>query len=633
MTFAPAFLDDLRARLSIVDAVGRRVRLTKRGREHLGLCPFHAEKTPSFTVSDDKGFFHCFGCGAHGDVIGFVMQTEGLAFPEAVERLAGEAGLEVPQSSPEARAAARRQMDLLGVVEAAAAWFEEQARGAAGAGARAYLAERGVDEATATAFRLGYAPSRRGLLRAALHARGVDDRQLAAAGLIKEPEGGGEPRDYFFDRVIFPITDRRGRVIAFGGRALGDSPAKYLNSPETPLFHKGRVLYNLAGARKAAHDSGAIIVAEGYMDVIALVQAGFPAAVAPLGTAVTGDQIAELWRMAEEPVLCLDGDAAGRRAAFRAAERALPLLRPGYSLRFATLPAGEDPDTLVRRAGPAAMRQILERATPLEAVLWAMETEGRAFATPERQAGLISALDGRLRAIGDATVQKAYREALNRRLFKAFGFGPWGRVPDTGRRRQARSARAGGAGHRRGAGGYAGASDVQPAGPLRHDLPPSGRLRREQVLFAALVNHPEVIVDYAETLADLELTGETAGRFRQHLLNAAADQPDLDSDQLKCHLSQEGLTVFLREILRPSVYLHGRFAQPGATGQAARRGIEEILRGLRQSRLASETEAACQRLADSMSADDLAVLTAQHRLLDEGDDWLEDREQAEGAPS
>ena len=366
MAFPPEFLDEIRARVPLAGVVGRRVKLAKRGREHSGLCPFHNEKTPSFTVSEDKGFYHCFGCGAHGDALGFVMRMEGLSFPEAVERLAGEAGLRVPQASPEERAAARRRADLYDVVEAAAAWFEERLAGSEGAEARAYLESRGLRRETVTSFRLGYAPDRRGMLRAALNARGLDNAQLAEAGLIKLPEApqdapdaasAGAPRDYFLNRIIFPITDRRGRAIAFGGRALGESRAKYLNSPETPLFHKGRVLYNQARARQAAHDTGELIVCEGYMDVIALGQAGFPAAVAPLGTAITEQQIAVLWRLADEPVLCLDGDQAGRRAGFRAAERALGLLKPGRSLRFAALPEGEDPDSLVRGQGPGRAAQ------------------------------------------------------------------------------------------------------------------------------------------------------------------------------------------------------------------------------------------------------------------------------------
>jgi len=412
MAFAPEFLDEIRARVLLAGIVGRQVKLTRRGREHSGLCPFHNEKTPSFTVSEDKGFYHCFGCGAHGDVIGFVMRMEGLSFPEAVERLAGEAGLQVPQASPEERAAERRRADLYDVVEAAAAWFEERLAGAEGAEAHAYLTGRGLRAETVAAFRLGYAPDRRGMLRKALNARGLGDAQLAEAGLIKLPGAPNEaateaPRDYFFNRIIFPITDRRGRVIAFGGRALGESRAKYLNSPETPLFHKGRVLYNLARARQAAHDSGELIVCEGYMDVIAIGQAGFPAAVAPLGTAITEEQIAELWRLADEPVLCLDGDQAGRRAGFRTAERALGLLRPGRSLRFAALPEGADPDSLVQGQGPAALRTVLAAARPLSEMLWLIETDGRRFETPERQAALIAALDGRIRGIGDEALRAA----------------------------------------------------------------------------------------------------------------------------------------------------------------------------------------------------------------------------------
>jgi DNA primase len=362
MTIPPAFLDEIRARVPLAEVIGRRVRLKKRGREHEGLCPFHNEKTPSFTVSEQKGFFHCFGCGAHGDVLGFVMRSEGLSFPEAVEKLAAEAGLSVPQSSPEERARQRRSADLLEVLEQATQWFEQQLAGAEGSAARAYLEQRGVSPATTAAFRLGFALDRRGALRKAMNAKGIGDSQQVEAGLLKLPEDGGAPRDYFFDRVIFPIADRRGRIIAFGGRALGESKAKYLNSPETALFHKGRVLYNLARARQAAHDSGELIVTEGYMDVIALSQAGFPGAVAPLGTALTEAQIAELWRLAREPVICLDGDAAGRRAGLRAALTALPALAPDRSLRFALLPEGEDPDSLLASQGAAALRRTLDAA-------------------------------------------------------------------------------------------------------------------------------------------------------------------------------------------------------------------------------------------------------------------------------
>lgn len=315
MAFPPQFLDELRARLPVSEVVGRKVRLVRKGREHSGLCPFHNEKTPSFTVNDEKAFYHCFGCGQHGDVITFVMETEGLSFPEAVERLASQAGLQVPQSSPEERERAKVRNTLYDVVEQVCAWYEDNLRQTGGREALDYLRGRGFTEETIRTFRLGYSPDGRGRLLQAMEAKGIRKDQLVEAGLIKLPEGGGDPRDYFFNRVMFPISDGRGRVIAFGGRILGDGQPKYLNSPETPLFHKGRNLYNFAMAREASRDLGTVIVAEGYTDVIALAQAGLPNAVAPLGTAVTEEQIGLLWRVADEPVLCFDGDTAGERAA------------------------------------------------------------------------------------------------------------------------------------------------------------------------------------------------------------------------------------------------------------------------------------------------------------------------------
>lgn len=638
MSFDASFLDEIRARVSIAGVVGRKVKLTRRGREHLGLCPFHNEKTPSFTVSEDKAFFHCFGCGAHGDVIGFVMQSEGLSFPEAVERLAGEAGLQVPRASPEARETQRRRSGLLEVLEAAAEWFAAQLAGREGAEAREYLVRRGVSAETVAAFRLGYAPGRRGLLRAALNARGIDDGQLAEAGLIKRRETGdgdgaaavpgddGAPRDYFFNRVIFPITDRRGRVIAFGGRALGDSPAKYLNSPDTPLFHKGRVLYNLARARQAAHDGAEVIVAEGYMDVIALAQAGFGAAVAPLGTAITEEQIVELWRLAEEPVLCLDGDAAGRRAAFRAAERALQRLRPGYSLRFAFLPEGEDPDSLLRAgAGAEALRALLAAARPLSDMLWLMETEGRRFETPERRAGLMRALDGRIRAIADADVQRAYRESFDQRFLETFGYGPWSggrRVPAAGPGRFA----AGGRGRAPrgrypaaraapGADRPSGAGRAGAFAPGARQAPGLLLRRQEQVLLACLLNHPGLIAEQAEELSELELADPGFLRFCRVLLDLAARDPDLDTAGLKCHLSEQGFSAILAEILRPEVLVHGRFARPGGSAEEARKGVQDVLRTYRKQRVAMETEEAVRMLAESPTEDNLVRLEAKKRLL------------------
>ncbi|MEK9594613.1 MAG: DNA primase, partial [Rhodospirillaceae bacterium] len=291
MNLTPEFLEELRSRIAVSEVVGRRVQLQKHGREHKGLCPFHNEKSPSFTVVDDKNFYHCFGCGAHGDVITFVMETEGLAFPEAVERLAAQAGLEVPKPTVEDRQRAEQAKTLGGVVEAACAWYQQNLASADGAAARAYLTQRGLRSKTIANFRIGYAPARRGALLSALRQQGFETQLLVDAGLLKQAENGDGLYDYFRDRVMFPITDRTGRVIAFGGRILGDGQPKYLNSPDNPLFHKGRVLYGLAQARDAARKANRIVVCEGYMDVIALYQAGIAEAVAPLGTALTEEQI------------------------------------------------------------------------------------------------------------------------------------------------------------------------------------------------------------------------------------------------------------------------------------------------------------------------------------------------------
>ena len=333
MAFPPGFLDELRGRISLPGLVSRQVKLERRGREFAGLCPFHTEKTPSFYVVEDKNFFHCFGCGAHGDAIGFVMRADNLDFLEAVEKLAGEAGLAVPQSTPEEREKAQRQKTLLETLEAAAAFYEARLWSPAGSTARNYLGARGLDADTIRRFRLGWAPDDRQSLKRALVAD-FSEALLVEAGLLHRPEEG-EAFDYFRNRVMFPIGDRAGRIIAFGGRVLADGQPKYLNSPESPIFQKGRVLYGWSAARAAAADRRDAIVTEGYMDVIALHRAGFASAVAPLGTALTEYQLEELWRLGPEPILCFDGDAAGQRAAARALRRALPLLRPGRSLRFA----------------------------------------------------------------------------------------------------------------------------------------------------------------------------------------------------------------------------------------------------------------------------------------------------------
>src|SRR6201991_555987 len=387
MRFTASFLDDLRARLPVSEVVGRRVALKKAGREWKGLSPFNKEKTPSFFVNDQKMAWFDFSSGKNGNIFDFVMQTEGVSFPEAVERLANMAGLPLPTISRAEEARDERRKTLNDVMELAAKFFDAALAARAGAKARGYLADRALDPATQVRFRLGYAPAERFALKEHLGKEGISTPDMIEAGLLVAGDDIPVPYDRFRDRVMFPITDLRGRVIAFGGRALEkDAQAKYLNSPETPLFHKGGTLYNIAAARAAAHKGAPVIAVEGYVAVIAMVNAGFEATVAPLGTALTSEQLVLLWRMTDEPTLCFDGDAAGRRAAYRAVDLALPLIRPGKSLKFATLPEGQDPDDLVRTGGRDAINEVINAPRPLAGGAWMRETEAGAFDPPERRA-------------------------------------------------------------------------------------------------------------------------------------------------------------------------------------------------------------------------------------------------------
>src|SRR5580700_8276469 len=421
MRFTPQFLDELRARLPVSEVVGRRVKLRKAGREWKGLSPFNKEKTPSFTVSDDKGFYHDFSSGKHGSIFDFVMETEGVSFPEAVERLAEIAGVPVPVSSPEAEAREERRKTLHDIVELAAAFFQSTLASRNGARGRGYLADRGLASATQLKFRLGYAPGEQYALKEHLGAAKIPVEDMIEAGLIVTGEDIAVPYDRFRDRIMFPISDWRGRVIAFGGRALEkEVSAKYLNSPETPLFHKGATLYNIAAARKAAHDGAPVIAVEGYIDVIAMVTAGYEGTVAPLGTALTAEQLALTWKMVDEPILCFDGDNAGRRAAFRAVDIALPLLKPGKSLKFAALPDGQDPDDLARSGGREAIADVLGAARPLAQVLWARESESGPFDTPERRAAFEARLGEITGTIAEETVRRYYKQEFSDRLRKMF---------------------------------------------------------------------------------------------------------------------------------------------------------------------------------------------------------------------
>jgi DNA primase len=421
MTLTPQWLDELRARITLSSVIGRTTRLTKAGHEFKACCPFHNEKSPSFTVNDAKGFYHCFGCGAHGDAIRWLTDQRGLSFMDAVKELASEAGIEVPAPDPRAAAAAQQRDSLHDVMAAAQAWFVERLASDEGARARAYLATRGFNERTIERFGFGYAPDGRQGLKAALSR--FPEAMLIEAGLrIAVDEK--EPYDRFRGRLMLPIEDARGRVIAFGGRILDaqktDSP-KYLNSPDTPLFDKGRTLYNLHRAGPASRQTGRLIVVEGYMDTIALAAAGIEDAVAPLGTALTERQLELLWRLVETPILCFDGDAAGQRAAMRAVTRALPMLRPAHSLRIVRLPAGMDPDDLVKRDGPGTIERLIGEAQSLVDCLWEHERDAAPLETPEDKAGLKARLLAHVETIADRDIQSLYRRELTER-FSAFAF-------------------------------------------------------------------------------------------------------------------------------------------------------------------------------------------------------------------
>ncbi|MCR9256347.1 MAG: DNA primase [Alphaproteobacteria bacterium] len=609
MSFSSDFLDLLRDRVRVSEVVARKVSLRKDGREFKGLCPFHNEKTPSFYVNDDKGFYHCFGCGAHGSQFDFIMETEGRSFPEAVEALAGLAGVEVPRESPEARERQQHRNSLQDVLEAACRYFERQLDSPAGAEARAYLDRRRITQTTRRRFRLGYAPGGRTALTQFLKKEGFDEALAIEAGLHKPAEDGRSPIDYFRDRVIFPITDRRDRVIGFGGRVLGDGQPKYLNSPETPLFDKSRVLYGIAQARDAARKADAIIVAEGYMDVIALSQAGIEFAVAPLGTALTEQQLEELWKLAPEPLLCFDGDAAGLRAAARAAERALPLLQPGRSLQFVRLPEGQDPDDLIQEGGRQAMEELLAAAKPLVETLVemeaaALERQTGPLDTPERKADLKKRLRQRVAKIVDQDIRALYVQAVREQLDALLGFVP-------------RDGQAGaGAGPRRpwvprsgrGGQGYRGEAFVDPYQVQRYNTDRQSvartKARREQELLVALMLHHPVLVDeFWEGLSALNLPDPELEPLREALLNHIAHEGVSDIRAAHASLRNAGLDSAIGRVISSDVIHDHPYAAPAGDEKTARLALGDLLRrGLHQSMLVELEDAKAAVIAEPSEA-------------------------------
>ncbi|MDQ6869437.1 MAG: DNA primase [Pseudomonadota bacterium] len=584
MRFPPSFLDEIKARLPVSEVVRGRVKLVRAGREWKGLSPFNVEKTPSFFVNDQKMAWFDFSAGKNGNIFDFVMETEGLSFPDAVERLAHDAGLALPQASPEGEADEKARASLHGVLARAASYFSARLAGAEGGAARAYLAGRGVDPGLQGRFGLGYALPEKYALRDHLAGAGVPVPTMIEAGLLIHGDDIAVPYDRFRDRIMFPIHDSGGRVIAFGGRALGpDAPAKYLNSPETALFHKGAILYNHHNARKAAQSSGQLIVVEGYVDVIAMTSAGFDATVAPLGTALTPDQCELLWKMAEEPILCFDGDRAGRKAAYRAIDMALPLIGPGRSLGFALLPEGQDPDDLVHSGGREAVAQLLSRILPLADLLWVRETENKIFATPERRAGLERRFGQIASEIGDKALRRQYQKEFKERFFQFFRRGY---TASAGAHKSARR------------GGLNANFEVKTnftsppavstslaASPFLRPGKP-GRPLSEGLILLLLLNHPGLIGQHIEELAEIEFSNPEAGALRDALIalsvpSAAAapfDRTSPDAATLRAATEGQGFGPMLQQLDGMAAHASHWYAKAGAADVDADEVLKQALR-------------------------------------------------------
>ncbi len=592
--FSPQFLDELRARTLLSTLVGRTIKLTRAGREWKACCPFHHEKSASFYVNDDKGFYHCFGCSAHGDAIRWQTEQRGLAFVDAVKELADAAGLALP--APDLQAAARevRAVGLHEVMAAAAAWFGDQLADADGAEARAYLTQRGLSPETVTKFAFGYAPDRRDALKTAL-ARFGDDMLVEAGLLIKVDDR--TPYDRFRGRLMIPIRDPRGRVIAFGGRILGAGEPKYLNSPETPLFDKGRTLFNLDRAAAAARTTGRLIVVEGYFDVIALDQAGIGEAVAPLGTALTEAQLDRLWRCVDVPVLCFDGDAAGRKAAVRAAERAMPLLAPGRTLSIAMLPAGRDPDDVVRSGGRSAFDPIVEDAVALVDLMWDHEFAALPLTTPEARAGLKRRLNDRIATIADSDVRDQYRETLRARFDAAF-FAPAQSRGDRFPRKY---------GHQRGvAARRSSAPDALPGRTARAIGGAAIDGLYGRAIMAGLLRHPSVIATCADALAMIVFADPALDRLRSALIERCFETGPVDSPSEGPIFQDEALMRLVAGLQRANG-LAFSFTRGEADPDVARRDLAMVIEALAsRPELDAALEAATARLATMADADGFA---------------------------
>jgi len=542
MAVPSEFIEDLRQRVPLSDVVGRRVKLVKKGRRYSGLCPFHSEKTPSFSVVDDDGFYHCFGCGVHGDAISFLREMDGLDFMEAVEQLASMAGLVVPRSAPSDPAATRQRKAALDILEETTRYFESALRSDPGRDAARYLSQRGLDAATVKGFRLGYAP--RGGLRGVLAAKGFSDADMLAAGVVRSSDRDNSLYDYFRDRVMFPIENRQGKVIAFGARALGDAQPKYLNSGEGPTFSKKAVLYGWVQAREGLRRDLPLVIAEGYMDVIAIHKSGAAAAVAPLGTALTPEQIQLVWKLHDEPVLCFDGDAAGQRAQMRALERILPVLEPGKSARFASLPEGKDPDDLIKSVGADGFRKTIATARSLIDSLWQRTMANFDVRQPEARANFWQALRAAVRSIGNNQVRSAYGDEIEARIASM------------------RS-------------GMRGLSPAQIHRPTQR--PQTGLMARHKAIIALVLAHPTLVPGHFEALSMLDSGDGGLESLKKALIDAVIRDPDLDAAALSYHLEGLDLKKSLATVTGEDMKARLPFDPAKLTGEKAAEYLDELL--------------------------------------------------------
>lgn len=565
------FLDELRSRLSVADVVAEKVKLTRKGREYLGLCPFHNEKTPSFTVNEAKGFYHCFGCGAHGDIIRFEMEANNLPFMDAVEKLAHKAGLTMPKFSKEHSLEQEKKQSLYDIMELSAAYYEKNLRLPTGVKGLEYFHHRGLSDELISKFRLGYAPSGNGL-KAYLKSKGVNEHDMSELGLIATPEDRSRiSHDFFRDRVIIPIRDKRNRVIAFGGRIMGDGQPKYLNSPETTVFNKRKMLYNINFARDKGFEARQFIICEGYMDVIALDKFGFGYAAAPMGTALTEEQILEAWKIVPEPILCFDGDNAGVKAALRAADRVLPILKAGYSLKFMFLPDKMDPDEFLKAKGPDAFAEMMQKTVPLIDLLWEKNTKNVSSETPEQKALIEKNIHDEISKITDEKIRAYYQQEMQKRIYENLGRGRLN--------------------------SYFAKNKTSPKNKTTLRPPPQDVDLR--FIVASMISFPELIGDFEEKILMFDLSKFAFLKLFQTAIDIFHEHEDIKSDEFMELLTARGLAPNIADLWEIQML---RKSKPNVLD--LRRKISSLINAIEIKRLNQEINEFKAKLAQTEATDE-----------------------------